>query len=179
MTVIVAVLAVAAGLATVWLPLPVWLLALYLCLVLLALTVLSAFGWWLKTGLAGPEDSVAWALASLGLCGAVLAASFLFGPGPGRFAPAEHVTIELPKWALSAAGLAAALACVGYGAVVTRAAGRWRAALGAMAIAVGVLTLQPVLRAFGLPHLGPVGSGVAVGLTLLAVLAPGWRRQKG
>lgn len=176
-TAIAGALALLAGVATVQLPAPHWFLALYVTLLLAALTVLCGFGWWLKTGLGGGPASTTWAIWGMGVSATILAGSFVLGPGPGRIAAQAHVTIDLFAWTVSAAGLAAALTCAGYGLFLARGPKTWLAAVGAGAVAASVLAVQPLLRALGLPHLGPVGSAIAVAAALVAVLGPLRRRQ--
>ncbi len=176
LTAVIAALAFAMAVATVRLPPHSWTVALYATLVLTALTMLCLMGWISSGARSLQRTPYTWAVVPALLAVLLVTLSFLFSVGPGQPPPLEHSTVDLPHWLASSVGLAGALACIGFGGLLTYSGSRWLHAAGVVFLVIGLFSVQPALKARGLPYLGPLGA-VAALLILLGGALLVARRQ--
>lgn len=155
-------LALAMAAATLRLPPPLWMVALYAALVVAFVAFTCATGWFAASRLRSEEMPRSWALVP-GLVGlSAIVASYVLSVGPGGSPEAPQVTIDLSRWMVSSAGVAGAISCFGFGAYLVPSRARLAHAGGVALIGAGLLSLQPVLKALGLPYLGPAGALAAL-----------------
>lgn len=155
------VLLVGAGAA--YLPSPYWVRALYAALTGAPLFAVFVVTWGVTRFVLGERAAPwAWSMIGAGLGVGLVVLSVVVEPGPGRMPQVGPVRIDLPLWAASAAGLAGAIAAVGFGIAATGCVDRRVALVGACVAAGAFLTLQPAMQDLGIPTVGPIGLAVAV-----------------